>query len=503
MMENHGPEETLDPENWEEFRELGHKMLDDMIDYHQQIRSRSVWKPFDNILQNFKSVAPAKPEGLEKAYNDFLELVRETSLGNALSPRWWGWVVGTGTPSGMLADMLTGAINDGPDMSTGISYHINGQVLNWIKEMVSYPKEASGILVSGTSTADLIGLTVARNEMSGYDVRKLGLKHDPQNMVLYCSTETHMAIQKAFELLGLGKDNLRFVPVDSEFKLDVAELKKSIAADREKGFKPFCVVGNAGTVNTGAFDDLGALADICRAEKLWFHVDAAFGVWVTLSTSLRHLAKGIERADSIGLDLHKWMNMTYDCACVLVRNEAAHLRTFALTPDYLKISEGIPSACSDYGTELSTRLRALKVWMCIKENGTEKYGRIIEQNVEQTRFLEGLIRSKPELEVLAPASLNIVCFRYKVDGLSEAELGALNNTIWMSLAFNGSAMPSSTSINGKFAIRFCNVNHRTKREDLVFLVDEVIRLGRELQNPDSAAKVQNRANEFFNAISQK
>ncbi len=247
--------------------------------------------------------------------------------------------------------------------------------------------------------------------------------------------------------------------------------------DRRDDKEPLAVVGNAGTVNTDAFDDLEALSAICRDENIWFHVDGAFGIWTRLAPKLRHLTAGVEKADSLAFDLHKWISLTYDIGCVLVRDEAAHLRAFAVTPDYLKISGTKASGIQDYGIDLSRRCRALKVWMAFKEHGTRKFGEIVQQNVDQAEYLKGLIEKSPELELLAPVSLNIVCFRYRVSGATEAQLNDLNNLILLGLYLDGTAMPSGTTINGKFAIRFCTVNHRTTYGDIDLFVKEVKHLG--------------------------
>lgn len=499
-MSSEWKEETLDPENWDELRELGHRMLDDMMDYHRSIRDRPVWRSFETAFSSLKEGPPRMPQGAEKTYQEFKDIILESFSGLALHPRFWGWVTGTASPSGMLAEMLTGGLNASTEFGTEFTYYVERQVLTWIKEMLGYPSEASGILVSGATMANLIGITVARNNKCDYDVRKHGLKFTPRKMTLYCSSETHMAIQKSVELLGLGAESLRFIPVTKEFKIDIQALKESIDEDESKGHQPFCIIGNAGTVNTGSFDDLDALAGICEDHSLWFHVDGAFGAWTAITPKLRRLSKGMERADSLALDLHKWMNLPYDIGCVLVRDEKAHRGAFTLTPEYLELPEGLPPPLQEYGIELSRRFRALKAWMSIKEHGTEKHGRIIQQNVDQTRYLEKLVNETPELELLAPVPLNIVCFRYKLEGLDDEKLNGFNNLLLMVLQSNGIAIPSNTTIDGKFAIRFCNVNHRTKYEDLEYFVKEVVRIGRMLQDPETQKKYEKQVTEKISAL---
>ncbi len=492
-------ERTLDPEDWGAAIELGHRMVDDMMMLQRNIRGRPVFKTFEDACESFKEKAPRRPLGLEGAYRDFNEILLANFTAPINHPRFWGWVAGTPSPSGMLYDMLTGALNQSTEFPIDPTTYIERQTINWIKEVLGYPMGASGLYVGGASTASLIGLTVARNTMAGYDIRKKGVMKP--GMTIYCSSEVHMAMQKAAELLGIGDENLRRVPVDGEFRMRTEALQKMINEDRENGKEPFCVVGTAGTVNTGAFDDLETLAEICEKEKLWFHVDGAFGIWTRLAPRLLHLTKGVERADSLAFDLHKWIGLTYDIGCVLVRDETNHLRAFAVTPDYLKVAGAKGSGVQDYGIDLSRRFRALKVWMAFKEHGTDAFGEIVQQNVDQAQYLKGIVEKAPELELLAPVPLNIVCFRYRLPGLSEEQLNGLNNMILLGLYMDGTAMPSSTTVGGKFAIRFCTVNHRTRFGDIDFFVEEVKRLGQAMLNEDTVKDYMKRYNRFIERIS--
>jgi aromatic-L-amino-acid/L-tryptophan decarboxylase len=343
---------------------------------------------------------------------------------------------------------------------------------------------ASGLLISGGSMANLVGLTVARNSMAGFDIRMQGVAAAPKRLVLYGSVEMHSSIEKAVELLGLGRDALRMIPTNDRFQIDLAALERSIAADRSSGSLPFCIIGNAGTVNTGAIDPLNDLADIAQREKMWFHIDGAFGALAAISPELRPLVKGLERADSIAFDLHKWMYMPIEVGCVLVRDEKTHRLAFTLTPEYLAHFErGAASGThwfNEYGPQLTRGFRALKVWLSIKEHGIARYGRVIKQNVDQCNYLTQLIQASPDLELLAPTSLNIVCFRFKTPHSDDAAQNALNEQIMMELHEQGIAVPTYTTLNGKFAIRVAHTNHRTRREDFDVLVHEVVRLGKEL-----------------------
>jgi len=481
-------EETLDPEDWERMRELGHKMLDDMLDYMKTVRDRPAWQHApDQVKAHFNKPLPRDPQPPEKIYKEFVEKVLPYPVGN-IHPRFWGLVVGSGTVMGAFAELLAASMNTntgGGDNHSAV--YVEKQVIDWIKEMLGFPASASGVLTSGCSAANIIGLTVARNTKAGYDLRRKGIQVTPHKMLLYASQEIHSSIQKAVELLGLGSEALRLVPVNDYFQIDLQALKATITKDRENGHMPFCVVGAAGTTNTGGIDDLDALADICQQENLWFHVDGAFGAWAALAPGARNKVAGMERADSLALDLHKWMYMPYEIGCILVRHEEHHRRAFSLTPDYLVHGEGGRDLMggdlpwfSDYGFQLSRGFRALKAWMSLKEHGSRKYGRLIQQNIDQVCYLAELINARPELELSASVTLNVVCFRYITPDLDDTALDELNKQIVIELQEQGIAMPSGTIVKGKYVIRVANTNHRSRREDFDVLVRDVIRIGKEL-----------------------
>jgi glutamate/tyrosine decarboxylase-like PLP-dependent enzyme len=291
-------------------------------------------------------------------------------------------------------------------------------------------------------------------------------------------------LQKAIELLGLGNEALRRIPVNAAYQIDIESLRQAIQSDRAAGYHPIGVIGNAGTVNTGAIDDLNAIADLCQREKLWFHVDGAFGALAAVSPELRPLVRGMERADSIAFDLHKWMYMPFEVGCTLVRSEQAHRRAFSLTPEYLSHFErGVAGGShwfNEYGLQLTRGFRALKVWLSLKEHGIARYGRLIKQNVDQCRYLVKLIEATPELELMAPAPLNIVCFRYNANELDTEALNRLNQEIMFELHEQGIAVPTYTTLDGQFALRVAHTNQRTRSADFDLLVREVVRLGKEL-----------------------
>jgi aromatic-L-amino-acid decarboxylase len=476
------PEVTLDPANWEELRALGHRMLDDMLGYLAEVRDRPVWQPFpDHARRSLNEPLPHAGQRAESVYEQFRRDVLPYHLGN-IHPRFWGWVIGTGTPLAMLADMLASGMNP---QAAGVqegSRYVEERVIAWLAELMGFPAGTSGVLVSGGSMANLVALAVARQAKAGFDVRERGLGDGTPPLIVYASTEVHSSVPKAVELMGMGRRQLHLLPVDAEHRIDLDALRGAIRADRAAGARPICVIGNAGTVNTGAIDDLQALGELCRAEDLWFHVDGAFGALVTLSPELRDLVRGLESADSVAFDLHKWGYQPFEVGCVLVRDAAVHRAAFSVAPSYLGATPRGPAAggvlFADLGLQLSRSFRSLKVWIALKTHGADLIGRLIHQNVAQVRHLVALVDAHPELERLAPAPLNICCFRYVAPQLSEPALNELNQEILWRVQESGVAMPSHTVLDGKFAIRVANTNQRTRRADFDLLVRTVVDIGR-------------------------
>lgn len=474
------PEETLDPENWDKMRTLGHQMLDDMLDYLKNIREKPVWQMIPkNVKSNLKTPIPEEGEDREKIYREFKENILPYPLGN-IHPRFWGWVYGTGTPFGVLADMLVSTTNSDTGGGEHAANYVETQVIEWTKDMLDYNSDASGILVSGCSMANLIGLAVARNIKAGYNIIEEGVRSCDKDLLFYGSTEMHFSIDKATQILGLGLNSLRKIPINNKYEINIKKLRETVEEDIKSGFKPVCIIGNVGTVNTGAVDDLHALADLAAEYDMWFHVDGAFGIWCKLSPTSKHLVDGIDRADSIAFDFHKWMYMQYEAGCVLIRSRKDHLHSFSLTPDYLAYhTRGTGSGeiqFLDYGLQLSRGDRALKIWMCIKEHGIKKYSRLIEQNIQQAKYLTELIKKEDLLELLAPTSMNIVNFRYNNGQSDVAILNKMNEEILLQLQEKGIAVPSSTILNGNYSIRLGITNHRSKKEDFDILIKEIMKI---------------------------
>jgi glutamate/tyrosine decarboxylase-like PLP-dependent enzyme len=478
--------ETLDPENWEEMRALAHRMVEDAFDYIQSCGERPVWTPVpDEVSEQLKGPAPSGPSAPEEVYEEFLTNIMPYNL-HTNHPRFWAWYMGSGTVMGAMADFLAAVLNPNVGGINHVAPRVEQQVIDWLNEMLGFPASASGLLTSGASMANFTALTVARNANSGYDARREGVLAAPGPLTAYASTEIHSCNQKAIETLGLGSEGLRKVPVNDDYTIDLDALREQVHADREAGMVPFCVIATAGTINTGAIDDMQAIADFCDEEYLWFHVDGAIGAVAILADNVRTLLKGMERADSIALDLHKWMHIPFEAGCVIVRDAPTHSDSFSLVPEYLQRDvEGGGMASgkiwfSDYGLQLTRQFRALKVWMSIKEHGLDRFGRMIARNVEQANYLGDLVEASPELELAAPIGLDIVCFRYNPGGMSQEDLNALNRELLVKLQTGGVAAPSYTTLHGDYCLRAAISNHRSRQEDFDLMVEEVIRLGREL-----------------------
>jgi glutamate/tyrosine decarboxylase-like PLP-dependent enzyme len=482
-MANDLPFETLDPADWDEFRQLAHRVIDEEIDRLRSVRERPPWQPMPPGHEaRFETPAPADPAPLEEVYDDYARLVRPWPMGNT-HPRFWAWYMGNGTPGGALAEFVAAMHNSNMGGGSHAAMLLEAQVIRWIRDLVGFPETTGGLLVSGGSMANLTALAVARQRMAGFDVREAGMNDAPR-LVVYASREVHSSVQKALELMGMGARSLRKVAVDPGYRVDIAALEAEIARDRQAGRMPVAVVGNAGTINTGAIDDLGALADLCAAEGLWFHVDGAIGAVAMLSEQARPLLRGMERADSVALDLHKWLHVPFEAGCVLVREREVQAQTFSLVPEYLAREErglaGGTEWFSDLGVQLSRQFRALKVWMTFREHGTARLGRMMDRNIDQARRLGAWAEAEPNVELLAPVGLDIVCLRYNPGSLDEAALNALNNELMLRLQERGIAVPSYTTLGGRYCLRVAIGNHRARDDDFLAFQRAVLEIGAEL-----------------------
>ncbi|MEO0359651.1 MAG: pyridoxal-dependent decarboxylase [Pseudomonadota bacterium] len=473
---------SLDPEDWSAFRALAHDMLDKALDHVEGAAERPVWRPAPADVKNaIAEPTPLEPQGAAKAAEDLLRDILPYATGNT-HPRFFGWVHGAGSAGSIVAEAMQAAMNANLGGRDHAPIYVERQVIAWMREVFGFPSDASGLVVSGTSIATLIALATARLVHAPYDVKREGFRQDTSKMVGYTSAEGHSCVAKSFDQLGLGLDALRKIPVGDDYSMDLDALRAAVAADRAAGHVPFCVVGAAATVNTAAMDDLDAIADLAAAEGLWFHVDGAFGAVGVLSDKIRPRLKGIERADSLAFDFHKWMPVAYDAGMVLIRDGDAHRRAFSLRAEYLKgeqrgLAGGDPWFC-DFGPELSRGFRALKIWFALKEHGLRRIGEKVEDNCAQAAYLADLVDRREGVETAAPVGLNIACFRYVA--APDASLDDLNRRIVIDLQESGIAAPSTTTLKGRTAIRVNITNHRTTLKDMEILLDAVMEAGERL-----------------------
>lgn len=470
---------TLDPQDWHALRAQAHRMLDDILDYQQYIRQRPVWQPAPSAVRDtFQQALPRHPQALADVHENFMRDILPYAIGNA-HPGFMGWVHGAGTPVGMLGDMLAAGLNANLGGRAQVPVAVERQVTHWMRELFGFPENASGLFVTGTSMANLIALLVARTQALGTDTRRQGLLAGGEQLVAYASAGAHKCIYKAMDVAGIGGDFLRTIPLDGNFRIDVAALERAIAADRAAGLRPFMIAGTAGSVDVGAIDPLPQLADLARREELWFHIDGAFGALGMLAPDIAPRLAGIERADSIAFDFHKWLQVPYDAGFVLVRDGNQHFDSFALPVAYLSrdmrgMAAGSPWPC-DFGLDLSRSFKALKTWFTIKVYGTERLGRMISATCALARYLAQRVADTPQLELLAPVELNIVCFRHRCPAELNADL--VNAAIVVALQESGIAAPSTTTVGGHLAIRVAIVNHRTQQQDIDALLQATLALG--------------------------
>ncbi|MCK1741336.1 aspartate aminotransferase family protein [Bradyrhizobium sp. 139] len=465
---------SLDPQDWSEFRALAHRMLDEAIDGIANVRTRPVWQPIpDHVRAALKADVPREASDLADVYHEFAEHIAPYATGN-VHPGFMGWVHGGGTAVGMLAEMLAASLNANLGGRDHMPIEVERQIVAWMRRLFAFPESASGIFVTGTSMANLMAVLVARTAALGTLARQHGIGNDGALLAAYTSQAAHGCISRAMDMAGLGTDALRKIAIDADHRIDVAALRAQIAIDREVGFRPFLVVASAGTVDIGAFDDLKSIAQLCREEGIWLHVDGAFGALAILSPELGPLLGGIELADSIALDFHKWGQVPYDAGFLLVRDGERHRQAFAQPAAYLRreargLAAGAVWPC-DLGPDLSRGFRALKTWFTLKTFGTDRLGAVIARSCALAKYLETRVLAEPRLELLAPVNLNIVCFRYRADD-------EINREIVADIQEAGVAAPSITTLAGKFAIRAAIVNHRTDETDIDALVAAVLEFG--------------------------
>jgi glutamate/tyrosine decarboxylase-like PLP-dependent enzyme len=453
-------------------------MLSDMFDHLERVNERPVWRPApSSIRATMTAPLPISPTDLSDVHAQFLETVLPYDGGNT-HPGFMGWVQGGGTAVGMLAEMLAAGLNANLGGRDHMPIQVERQIVAWMREVFSYPDTADGLFLTGASQANFVALLIARTRAVGASSRQLGVASSPK-LVAYASEEVHGCVPRALEMAGHGSDALRRVAVDRLGRIDIAALQRQITRDKADGLRPFLLVGTAGTVNTGAIDDLSGLADVAAAHGLHFHVDGALGALSAFSDRLAPLLAGIERSDSIAFDFHKWGHVPFDAGFLLVRDGAWQRATFASRDAYLtRAAAGLAGGdwwpC-DIGPDLSRGFRALKTWFTLKTYGIKALGDAMEANCRLAILLAERIAREPDLVLLAPVALNIVCFGYGPDG--RIGDGEANRRIVEQLHLAGKVAPSLTLIDGKPAIRAAFVNHRSTKHVVDQLVEGVLAFG--------------------------
>lgn len=470
-----GPAATdggLDPADWAGFRASAHRMLDDMIDHLATRRALPLWQPAPAAARAaFDADLPENPTDLDQVHAEFLAHVLPYGAGNT-HPGFMGWVQGGGTPVGMLAEMLAGGFNANCGGRNHMGIEVERQITRWMRALYGFPETSGGLFLTGASQANFLAVLIALRRTLGPDLRARGLAG--VRLAAYASAEVHGCVPRAMEMAGLGRDALRLIPAHLG-RIDTDALRGAIRADRAAGLTPFLLVGSAGTVNTGAVDPLGALAGIAAAEGLHFHVDGALGAFARLSPALAPLLDGIEQADSLAFDFHKWAQVPYDAGFLLARDETWQYDSFAADNAYLaRAATGLAGGAwwpNDTGPDLSRGFRALKTWFTLKTYGTEALARAIERSCRLALALAARVEAEPRLALAAPHGLNVVCFRPARDAD-----GSLSARIVERLHAEGRVAPSLTRIAGTPAIRACLVNHRTAEADVEALLEGVLRL---------------------------
>jgi glutamate/tyrosine decarboxylase-like PLP-dependent enzyme len=452
---------SLDPRDWGKFRQAAHELLDRCIDYLSSAEDHP-WRPVPvEVVERYR--VSDEPCSIVELIRKLADDVLPYATGNT-HPAFFGWVHGSGLASGLLSELVAATMNSNcGGRDHGMSY-VERAVIDWAKDVFGFPVSSSGLLVAGTSQATVLALAAARVKALGSGVRQTGQR--TQWLTAYAGESVHNSANKAVELLGIGRENLRAVP-ESEEGMDVELLAQWINEDRDAGAIPFAIVATAGSVDFGRFDKINDLASLAEEEGLWLHVDGAFGAWLRLASQpWRSLVDGIDRADSIACDFHKWMYVQYDCGLCLMRDEAIHRAAFASRPPYLAsqrsgLGGGDPWYC-DYGIDLSRGNRALKVWAALQHYGRSRLGWMISENCRHAVYLGNKLTNHPRMEVVAPVVSNVCVFTADAS-LSESDQSALNEDIASKLQLEGIAVFSTTAVNGIQCLRAAITNHRTCR----------------------------------------
>ena len=469
----------------DEIRAFGYRVVDIIVRHLAELPSRPAFRAFPLDLQRQFLEGPLPEEGRPAAdvLAEFEERIEPYPFGNG-HPGFFGWVNSPPAVIGIFAEALAAAMNPSCAGGNHAAVYVERQVVNWFRGLYGFPAESMGLLISGGSMASLTALAVARHVKATVDVRAAGLQGSQSRLVVYKTREGHGCIQKAIELLGLGSDNIRVVDHDSRMRMVPSSLEAAIAGDRANGRVPMAVVASAGTVNTGAIDPIGEVADVCQQHGVWLHVDGAYGAPAILSDRYRDDLMPLARCDSLALDPHKWLYVPIEAGLVLIRHADAMRSAFSLVPPYLRTDGsrtgvGGPPWFSEYGFQQTRAFRALKVWMALKHHGLSGYRTAIEHDLSMADRLADHVRRTPDLELFTPQSLSVVCFRYAPPGLrsNPTALNEINQAVVERLQLNERVFLSSTVIDDSFWLRACIVNYRTTDADVDALADVVMTHG--------------------------
>jgi len=471
----------------EEVRRLAHRAADMVADHVAGVRQGPVFGKVGERASVFDEPLPESGQSADEVLDAARDHVLAHPFGNS-HPRFWAFINATPDPVGVMADFLASAMNSNCWGGDHASIHVEDRVIRWIAEILGLPAESEGILTSGGSMANFTALAAARRAVAP-SVREDGFCGGPP-LVVYASDEAHSCVDKAVDLLGLGTKQLRSIPSDDRFRIRLDALEGAIAEDRRAGRRPAIVVGNAGSVNTGAIDPLEELADLCAREGLWFHVDGAYGAMACVSPTLRPLFSGLERADSVATDPHKWLYVPFEAGAALVREPGRLADAFRRPASYLVHDPDSPVRgpvlFNERGPELSRGFKALKVWMGLRRHGRQGYAAAVEHDVAMARLLASQVRAHQDLELLAEPGLSIVNFRCRPHGadLAEPDLDRLNRRVVNRLVGSGAFFLAPTLVRGRTALRVAIVNFRTRESDIEALVGDAARAGRSLRSGD-------------------
>ncbi|WP_452601332.1 pyridoxal phosphate-dependent decarboxylase family protein [Pontimicrobium sp. MEBiC06410] len=449
----------------EDMKQFGYQVIDTIVEHFANEHNK---KPVTQASREemdsmFNMEVPVEP----MPYNDVLDLVVNKVLPNSnivSHPKSFSFVPGPSNYVSVMADTLATGFNifSGGWAASPAAAELEIVTMNWLLKLFKFPaKKGGGIFTSGGSMANLTALVTARRQRCGDDFSKA---------IIYMSDQAHSSNIKAIRVLGFKKEQVRIIPTDIEFKMAINKLKNAIAKDRLEGLQPFCIIASAGTTNTGTVDPLNEIAKICKKEKLWFHIDGAYGAAAILSKKGSSLLKGIEKADSLTIDPHKWLFQPYEMGCLLVRNHKWLSQTFSEKPEYLRDIEGNTSEINfyDHGIQLTRRFRALKFYMSLKTFGLEAFRKAVSYNIELAENTENLLRKSPNWEVVSPATLAVINFRYNPIGksYSEKELDALNQIISKQVVDSREALLVTTVLQNQIVLRMCLINPRTTLSDI-------------------------------------